>query len=66
MWPLLVVRDTSKYTVQLALASFNGQFTVDWNSLIAMSVITMVPVLVIFLLFQRQFLQGMVTTGMKE
>lgn len=66
MWPLLVVRDTSKYTIQLALSSFNGQFTVDWNSLLAMSVITMVPVLVIFLIFQRQFLQGMVTTGMKE
>ncbi len=66
MWPLLVVRDTSKYTVQLALANYNGQYTVDWNSLIAMSVITMIPVLVIFLIFQRQFLKGMVTTGMKE
>lgn len=66
MWPLLVVRDTSKYTVQLALSNYNGQYTVDWNSLIAMSVITMIPVLVVFLIFQRQFLKGMVTTGMKE
>lgn len=66
MWPLLVIRDTEKYTLQLALANFNGQFTVDWNSLIAMSVITMIPVLIVFLIFQRQFIQGMVTSGMKE
>lgn len=66
MWPLLVIRDTEKYTLQLALSNFNGQYSVDWNSLIAMSVITMVPVLIVFLMFQRQFIQGMVTSGMKE
>ncbi|MEG2653305.1 MAG: carbohydrate ABC transporter permease, partial [Ruthenibacterium sp.] len=66
MWPLLVIRDTKKYTVQLALANFSGQFTVDWNSMLAMSVVTMIPVLIVFLLFQKQFIKGMVTSGMKE
>lgn len=66
MWPLLVIRDTEKYTLQLALSNFNGQYSVDWNSLIAMSVVTMIPVLIVFLIFQRQFIQGMVTSGMKE
>ena len=66
MWPLLVIRDTEKYTVQLALANFSGQFTVDWNSMLAMSVVTMIPVLIIFLIFQKQFIQGMVTAGMKD
>lgn len=66
MWPLLVIRDTEKYTLQLALANFNGQYSVDWNSLIAMSVVTMIPVLIVFLIFQKQFIQGMVTSGMKE
>lgn len=66
MWPLLVIRDTKKYTLQLALANFNGQYSVDWNSLIAMSVVTMIPVLIVFLIFQKQFIQGMVTSGMKE
>lgn len=66
LWPLLVIRDTEKYTVQLALANFSGQFSVDWNSLLAMSVVTMVPVLIIFLIFQKQFIKGMVTSGMKE
>ncbi len=66
MWPLLVIRDMNKYTVQLALANFNGQFSVDWNSLLAMAVVSMVPVLVVFLIFQRQFVKGMVVSGMKE
>lgn len=66
MWPLLVIRDMKKYTVQLALANFNGQFSVDWNSLLAMAVISMIPVLAVFLVFQRQFVRGMVVSGMKE
>lgn len=66
MWPLIVLRSSSKYTVQLALQSFAGEFTVDWNGLLAMSVITMIPVLIIFVIFQKQFIQGMATAGLKE
>ena len=66
MWPLLVVRDNDLYTLQLALANFNGEYSVDWNSLLAMSVVAMVPVLIVFLIFQKQFIRGMVTSGMKE
>lgn len=66
MWPLVVIRDPKLYTVQLALANYNGEYSVDWNSLLAMSVVSMVPVLVIFLIFQKQFISGMVTAGMKE
>lgn len=66
MWPLIVLRSSKLYTVQLALKSFSGEFSVDWNGLLAMSVITMVPVLVIFLIFQKQFIQGIATSGLKE
>lgn len=66
MWPLLVIRDVEKYTVQLALSNFVGQFSVDWNSLIAMSVVAVIPVLIVFLMFQKQFVQGMTTSGMKD
>ena len=65
MWPLVVIRDTQKYTVQLALANFSGQYAVDWGSLLAMSVLTMIPVLVIFLLFQKQFMKGMIAGAVK-
>lgn len=66
MWPLLVIRDPSKYTVQLALASFAGQYSIDWEMLLAMSVVTMIPMLIVFLLFQKQFIKGMITSGLKE
>jgi alpha-1,4-digalacturonate transport system permease protein len=65
LWPLIGISDPSLYTVQLALSNFIGEYNVDWGSLLAMSVITMIPVLVVFLIFQRQFVSGMVTSGMK-
>lgn len=66
LWPLIVLRNSNKYTVQLALQTFSGEYAVDWNSLLAMSVITMIPMLIIFLIFQKQFIQGMATSGLKE
>ena len=66
MWPLIVIRSSKLYTVQLALQTFAGEYTVDWNGLLSMSVITMIPVLIIFLIFQKQFIQGIATSGLKE
>ncbi|WP_166239639.1 ABC transporter permease subunit [Paenibacillus turpanensis] len=65
LWPLIGISDPSLYTIQLALSNFIGEYNVDWGSLLAMSVITMIPVLVVFIIFQRQFVSGMVTSGMK-
>lgn len=65
LWPLIAISDPSKYTIQLALSNFIGEFNVDWGSLLAMSVITMIPVLAVFLAFQRYFVNGMITSGMK-
>jgi len=65
LWPLIVISDPNKYTVQLAISNFIGQYDVDWGSLLAMTVVTMVPVLAVFLMFQKHFVQGMATTGMK-
>ncbi|WP_159886810.1 carbohydrate ABC transporter permease [Paenibacillus puerhi] len=65
LWPLIGISDPALYTIQLALSNFIGEFNVDWGSLLAMSVITMIPVLVVFVIFQRQFVSGMVTSGMK-
>lgn len=66
LWPLIVISDPDKYTAQLAIANFMGEFSVDWNSLLAMSVVSMIPVLIIFFMFQRYFVQGMATSGMKD
>jgi len=65
LWPLIAISDPSKYTVQLALSNFIGEFNVDWGSLLAMSVITMIPVLIVFLIFQKHLVNSMATSGMK-
>ena len=65
LWPLIVISTPEKYTVQLALSNFIGQYDVDWGSLLAMSVISMIPVLIVFLIFQRQFVKGVVMSGIK-
>ncbi|WP_029689381.1 carbohydrate ABC transporter permease [Thermoanaerobacter sp. A7A] len=66
LWPLIVISDPQKYTIQLAISNFIGEFNVDWPSLIAMSVISMIPVLIVFLIFQKQLVKGIVTSGLKE
>lgn len=66
MGPLLYLQDESKYTLQLALRQF--EFAAGgapaWNQLMAASLVVMLPVLVIFLLFQRYFIEGINITGM--
>jgi multiple sugar transport system permease protein len=53
-------------TVQLALAEFQEQFTNNWSLLMAAVVIATVPVVVVFLFGQRQFVQGIAATGIKN
>jgi len=65
LWPFLVINDDRLQTVQLALANFVGQYAVKWGSLLAMTTLSMLPMLVIFLIFQRYFLRGISTTGLK-
>lgn len=65
LWPLIVLNDPKKYTIQLAISNFMGQYTVDWNSILAMGIIGILPILVIYIVFQRYFVSGMVTSGLK-
>jgi alpha-1,4-digalacturonate transport system permease protein len=65
VWPLIAINSPKKYTLQLAIANFTGEFNIDYNSILAVSAISMIPMLIIFLIFQRQFVQGTVESGMK-
>jgi len=65
LWPFVVLSTESKYTIQVAIANFVGQFSVDWNSLLAMNIVAMIPVLLVFLFFQRYFVKGIAMSGMK-
>jgi multiple sugar transport system permease protein len=64
--PLVFTTRPELRTVQLALAEFQEQFTNNWSLLMASVVIATVPIVVVFLLGQRQFIQGISTTGIKQ
>jgi alpha-1,4-digalacturonate transport system permease protein len=65
VWPLIAINDPEKYTLQLAIANLTGEFGTDYNSVLAISAVSMIPMLIIFIIFQRQFVQGTVDSGMK-
>lgn len=49
VWPLLVISDKSKYTMQLAISNLVGELAIDWNTLLCASVLSMLPMLLVFL-----------------
>jgi alpha-1,4-digalacturonate transport system permease protein len=65
LWPLIVLSDPKKYTIQLAISNLMGQYTVDWNSILAMGVIGIFPLLIIYFVFQKYFVSGGLSTGLK-
>ncbi|OSP53852.1 sugar ABC transporter permease [Pseudoruegeria sp. SK021] len=65
--PLIYISEMSQYTVQLGLRSFiDSSGTSSWNELFAMSLLSLVPIFLIFLFFQRLLIEGIATTGMKR
>ncbi|MGE5224090.1 MAG: ABC transporter permease subunit, partial [Omnitrophica WOR_2 bacterium] len=64
-WPLLVIQSPKFQTVQLGLAMFFIKNRTAWEQVMAGSVIATIPVLLVFLLFQRYFIRGIALTGMK-
>ncbi|KPF45820.1 sugar ABC transporter permease [Rhizobium sp. AAP43] len=65
--PLIYISDMSKYTVQLALRSFvDSSGSSSWSELFAMSLLSLVPIFLIFLCCQRLLIEGIATTGMKR
>ena len=65
LWPLIVAQRESLYTLPVALAQFNSQLVVPFNLVLAMSVLSILPVIIIFLLLQRQIVTGVAQTGLK-
>ncbi|MEM8533061.1 MAG: carbohydrate ABC transporter permease [Chloroflexota bacterium] len=63
--PLIYLNDQSLYTITLGLSFFRSTFNVNWAYLMAASLVTMLPVVLVFLLAQRFFLEGITLTGMK-
>lgn len=64
-WPLIVLRDQASMTVPVGLSLMRGQFTTDYTALMSMTLVSTIPMIVVFLIFQRYFVQGIGTTGIK-
>lgn len=63
--PLIFTNTESMRTIQLALSLFKGEFTIQYNLLMAATVLVSLPMLVAFLLFQKQFVGSIVSSGVK-
>lgn len=65
IWPMIVTSDRSLFTMELGLAMFQRAFTVDYGRITAGSVITVLPVLIVFLILRRSIIRGVTLAGMK-
>ena len=65
LWPLLVVSSPEKFTLPLGLAQFSGRFLTRVDLQMAASALTILPLLIVFLVMQRRFIEGMATAGLK-
>jgi multiple sugar transport system permease protein len=66
LWPLIVMTDSSMYTLPVALANLMGEYTPDTELMMAGSVITVIPVIVIFALVQKYYISGILIGSVKE
>jgi multiple sugar transport system permease protein/alpha-1,4-digalacturonate transport system permease protein len=62
-WPLVVLQDINSFTVTLGLNSMNGVYHVPETSIMAMSLVSILPMMIVFIIFQRYFVAGIATTG---
>ena len=65
LWPLAVLTKSESYTLQIGLNAFQGELQVQWHYLLAMTVLTLLPVSVVFVFLQRFITTGIANTGMK-
>lgn len=65
IWPLLIVTRDEMFNMELGLATFQRTFSVDYNILMAGSVITITPMIVVFILLRRRIVEGIALTGLK-
>src|SRR5437868_5476488 len=64
LWPLIAVTSTNQMTLPLGLATFQGAHATDWTLLMAGNVMSLVPMLAVFFIAQRYFIQSVAATGL--
>lgn len=66
LMPLIYLQSQEKFTLALGLRMFQGEASASWHLLMAASILTMLPVLILFFSAQKYFIQGIVFTGVKQ
>ena len=64
LWPLIAITSTGQMTLPLGLATFQGAHSTDWTLLMAGNVMSLAPMLVIFVIAQRFFVRSVAATGL--
>lgn len=65
MWPMIVCPDSKKTTLASALAKMNGQYSQKYPELMMAALIACVPMIILYIIFQKQFIEGIATSGGK-
>jgi multiple sugar transport system permease protein len=64
-WPLILLRDRSQWTLPLGLSQFQDLYQTQWAPLMAVVVLATLPILVLYVFFQRYFVEGIAASGVK-
>ena len=64
-WPLIALKDNELYTLPIGLLYLKNQTSPDYNSIMALALISVLPMVILFLIFQRYFVQGFARSGIK-
>jgi multiple sugar transport system permease protein len=65
LWPLLMLQSTQKFTLTLGLAAMQGRWATRWPELMAGTLMSVIPIIIILIFFQRYFEEGIALTGLK-
>ena len=65
LWPLVVTSRAEDRTLSVGIASLNGQYVIDYPVMMAASLMAMAPILILFILMQRQVIEGLSHSGLK-
>ncbi len=64
-WAHVAIKETARRTLPIAIALFQGQHLTEWGQVFAASIVALIPIVIVFVAFQRNFIQGIASTGMK-
>ena len=64
-WAHVAIKETTRRTLPIAIALFQSEHLTEWGQVFAASIVALVPVVIVFVVFQRHFIRGIASTGLK-